>query len=420
MKLADEARAIPLCLALFLSTAGCGTGIVGAPETAPAEPEGDDDVVSATSAEHIPMQATFGAPFPHLNQAALALFDAGVAQFVEVEGPADGLGPVFNDSSCAHCHSVPVTGGGGTTLETRFGAVDAGSFDPLVEFGGSLIQAKGIGQVGSCDYVGETVPPQANVVAQRRTIPLFGLGLVDSVPQSTFQYVARIESILFPSEAGRVPLVYDIASGRNAVGRFGWKDQETTLHQFSGDAYLNEMGVTNPEFPDENCPDGDCALLACNPFPGLNDDGSDVTAFTNFMTLLAPPPRQPLDRVATEGKQLFAATGCSHCHWATFRTGSGDVPALNETTFHPYSDFLLHDMGSLGDGIVQGGAQATEMRTAPLWGVSAMTLFLHDGRATTLPAAILAHDGQARRARDTFASLSSAEQAALVAFLNSL
>lgn len=418
MKSKNESKA--LCFALFLSTAGCGTGIVGAPETAPADPEGDEDVVSAMSAEHEPMQATFGAPFPHLGQATLALFDAGVATFTEVEGPADGLGPVFNDSSCANCHSVPATGGGGTTIETRFGAVDAGSFDPLVAFGGSLIQVKGIGQEGSCDYVGETVPPEANVVAGRRTIPLFGLGLVDAVPQSTFQYVERIESVLFPSEAGRVAMVFDIASGQNAVGRFGWKDQETTLHQFSGDAYLNEMGVTNPEFPDENCPQGNCALLSCNPFPGLNDDGSDVTAFTNFMSLLAPPPRQPLNRAAAEGKQLFATTGCSHCHWATFRTGHAAQPALSETTFHPYSDFLLHDMGSLGDGIVQGAALATELRTAPLWGVSAAPVLLHDGRATTLQAAILAHDGQARRARDGFANLSSTDQASLLAFLNSL
>jgi CxxC motif-containing protein (DUF1111 family) len=96
------------------------------------------------------------------------------------------------------------------------------------------------------------------------------------------------------------------------------------------------------------------------------------------------------------------------------------VASLSEATFHPYSDFLLHDMGSLGDGIVQGAALGSELRTAPLWGISAVTEFLHDGRATTLPQAILAHDGQARRARNAFAALSPQDQAALVAFLNSL
>jgi CxxC motif-containing protein (DUF1111 family) len=418
MKQSPEAKA--LVAVFFLSSAGCGTGVIGAPQPTPADIDPDDDTVSAMTAQKQAMQATYGQPFPNLRTEELERFDGGRAQFVTEEGPADGLGPVFNDVSCGKCHATPALGGGSTTLETRFGAITNGVFDPLTQFGGSLIQVKGIGLVGTCDYVGESVPPEANVVAQRRTVPLFGLGLVDSVPESTFHYVASIEAVLFPEQAGRVARVQDIARGRPAVGRFGWKDQETSLHQFSGDAYLNEMGVTNPEFPNENCPNGDCALLACNPRPDLNDDGSDVAAFTDFMTLLAPPPRAPPGPEAFDGKRVFSALGCSHCHWATFRTGSAAVAALSDATFHPYSDFLLHDMGSLGDGIALADAKGSEFRTAPLWGVSALTLFLHDGRATTLSEAILAHDGQAKSARDGFANLSVKEQSALVAFLNSL
>jgi CxxC motif-containing protein (DUF1111 family) len=418
MRLTQEATA--LWAALLLGGTGCGTGVIGAPTPAPAASDPDNDTVSAMTAEKKGMQATFGQPFPNLHAADLERFDAGQVQFLEEEGPADGLGPVFNDVSCAKCHSTPALGGGSVTLETRFGAITNGTFDPLTQFGGSLIQVKGIGVAGSCDYVGETVPPEANVVALRRTVPLFGLGLVDAVSENTFFYVATIEGILFPAQAGRVAMVQDIASGRQAVGRFGWKDQETSLHQFSGDAYLNEMGITNPEFPNENCPNGDCALLACNPRPDLNDDGSDVAAFTNFMTLLAPPPRATPGPQAAAGKRVFAAIGCSHCHWATFRTGRATVAALSDVTFHPYSDFLLHDMGSLGDGIALADAKGSEFRTAPLWGISAVTLYLHDGRATTLPEAILAHDGQAKAARDGFANLSASDQAALVAFLNAL
>ncbi len=418
MKVTPETKS--LVAALLLSSPGCSSGIIGAP-SAPAEAEPDDDAVSALSAKSQPMQAGFGDPLPRLTQAGLQLFDAGVAQFVEDEGIADGLGPVFNDTSCVRCHSGPAAGGSSTTLETRFGAalVDGG-FDPLTKFGGSLMQVKGIGPEGTCDFVGETVPPQANVVAQRRAIPLFGLGLVDAVPETTFQFVAQVEAHSSPGQAGRVAVVYDIALGRNAVGRFGWKDQETSLHQFSGDAYLNEMGITNPEFPDENCPQGDCALLACNPEPGLNDDGSDVKAFTDFMSLLAPPPRAAFDSQAIAGKRVFSSVGCSNCHWATFRAGRDSFAELSDVTFHPYSDFLLHDMGSLGDGIAQADALGSEMRTAPLWGLSAETSFLHDGRATTLSEAILAHDGQGRRARDDFANLSAEDQAALVAFIGSL
>ena len=215
-------------------------------------------------------------------------------------------------------------------------------------------------------------------------------------------------------------MVHDIARNRDAVGRFGWKNQVPTVHQFSGDAYLNEMGITSPEFPDENCPGGDCSLLACNPLPGINDDGEGIVAFTDFMTLLAPPPRRFMNLQAWAGKQVFAAIGCTHCHWDTLRTGDSPVASLDHVTFHPYSDFLLHDMGSLGDGIVTGDARGREFRTAPLWGLSAIALYLHDGRAKTVKDAILAHDGQARRARERFARASARDQAALMSFLATL
>jgi CxxC motif-containing protein (DUF1111 family) len=407
-----------LWLALLLVGAGCGAAV--APVAQQAEPEGDLDEVSALSERREPLQASFGDPLPRLPQADLDRFAAGKVEFETDEEPADGLGPVFNDTSCARCHSAPAVGGGSAILETRFGAATFGRFDPLAELGGSLIQAKGIGPAGNCVFQGETVPPQANVVSQRRTTPLFGLGLVDAVPESTFHLVALIEAGLFPAEAGRPAMVRDIARGRDGVGRFGWKGQVPSLHQFAGDAYLNEMGVTSPEFPDENCPNGDCALLACNPRPDLNDDGSGVVAFADFMTLLAPPPRARLDRQASAGKGVFSALGCTRCHWATFRTGNAALPSLGRVTFHPYSDFLLHDMGGLGDGIETGDARGNEFRTAPLWGTSALTRFLHDGRAGTLAEAILAHDGQARRARDRFADLSPSEQEALIAFLRSL
>jgi len=117
---------------------------------------------------------------------------------------------------------------------------------------------------------------------------------------------------------------------------------------------------------------------------------------------------------------VFSAVGCSHCHWDTFRTADSPVASLDHVTFHPYSDFLLHDMGSLGDGIQTGDALGGEFRTAPLWGLSVLTKFLHDGRAATVKDAILAHDGQGRKARDRFAGASPDDQAALLAFVSSL
>jgi CxxC motif-containing protein (DUF1111 family) len=206
------------------------------------------------------------------------------------------------------------------------------------------------------------------------------------------------------------------------VGKFGWKAQVATLRRFAGDALVNELGITNPEFPHERCPQGDCAALAFNPAPGLNDDGTAVVALANFMTMLAVPPRGTLPSQVAVGEAIFMGIGCATCHLPAIETGPSAIASLDRAIFHPYSDFLLHDMGGLGDGIAQGDATEREMRTAPLWGLGskAYGLFLHDGSAPTLPEAILRHDGQGRASRDRFAGLEPARLTTLLAFLKSL
>lgn len=367
--------------------------------------------------------ATLGDAIGGLGAAELARFTAGQDAFEEVEGVADGLGPVFNEASCATCHTGP-TGGTNLRLETRFGRTVNGVFDPLANLGGSLIQDHGIGAVhtgnGDFTFNAEVVPSEANVTASRITTPLFGLGLVDAVPDAELLEIARLEAALAPRTAGTPSMTTDITTGATRVGRFGWKAQNPTLFQFAGDAYLNEMGVTSPQFPNENCPQGDCAALVYNPVPTLNNDGADVTLFADFMSMLSPPPRGDITRQVTQGNVVFIAIGCASCHTTTLVTGSSPIAALSRKAFHPYSDFLLHDMGGLGDGIVQGNATGALMRTAPLWGVRGRALLLHDGRATSIEAAVLAHDGQGRRARDRYAGLNAGNRQALVAFLNSL
>ncbi len=154
--------------------------------------------------------------------------------------------------------------------------------------------------------------------------------------------------------------------------------------------------------------------------PGIEDTDGGVGKFADFMTFLAPPPAHAFTLVALAGGIEFAALGCATCHVATLTTGPNATVALDRVTFHPYSDFLLHDMGSLGDGIAQGSAGPRVMRTAPLWGVSSQPIYLHDGRAHTLEEAILAHDGEASAARKRYAKLNPLERQALLAFLNSL
>ncbi len=369
----------------------------------------------------------FGDPLRGLTVAQLEKFALGKVEFSTEEEFADGLGPVFNEKSCVVCHVGPGSATGGTNqrLETRFGTITNGKFDPLTELGGSLLQDHGIGFVtvsaGTHNYEPEIVPTRATIQTQRRTTPLFGLGLVDAVPDSTFQFIAAIEGQYGNGTAGRVHMVNDPVHGGKSVGKFGWKSQVPNLMTFSGDAYLNEMGISNPLFPNENCPQGDCAALAYNPaLFNPNDDGSGVRAFNDFMTMLAPPPRGVITTDVLAGDFVFNVIGCSACHTPVLITGQSDVTALHYRAFQPFSDFLLHDMGSLGDGIVQGDATGSDIRTAPLWGLRTQTRLLHDGRATTIEQAILAHEGQGAAARDRFAALGSELKGKLLAFLDSL
>jgi len=371
----------------------------------------------------------FGDPLPRLGAEELARFEIGKTEFATAEEPDEGLGPVFNEASCVACHLGPGDAVGGTTgrLETRFGRTRAdGTFDPMAEFGGSLIQDHAIGFVsvpaGTFTFVAETVPPEATVTASRRTQPLFGLGLVDATPESTFRTIALLQAIFHPSIAGKPSVVTDPSIGNTkALGKFGWKAQVPSLFVFSGDAYLNEMGITSPLFPNENCPQGNCDVLQFNPAAETpNDDGAALVKFNDFMTFLGPPPRGPRNLKTEIGNAVAAVIGCLDCHVQTLRTGPNAVAALDEVYYHPFSDFLLHDMGSLGDGITQNQATGTLMRTQPLWGLRTQTTLLHDGRATTIEEAIQAHDGQAARARDRFGRLDRFSRAALLAFLESL
>jgi CxxC motif-containing protein (DUF1111 family) len=373
-----------------------------------------------------------------LSASELARFQAGLAQFIGPEHVLpDGLGPIFNaplvngaevtSVACSTCHVDPAIGGGDSTqFETRFGRIANGVFDPLTELGGSLLQNQGIGNgVWGFNFVGEVVPPQANVVAKRRTTPLFGAGLVEAVPDELLMMLAARQNAASPQTAGRLSIVVEPSETQTRVGRFGWKAQHAELFAFAGDAYLNEMGITTPLFPAENCPQGNCALLAFNPVPHFggtvpNDPNTTLLQFADFMAFLAPPPIQPIPPAGQGGDQIFAAIGCANCHVPTLQSGPNAVAALSNVVFHPFSDFLLHDMGSLGDGIVQGNTGATEMRTAPLWGLRNVTAFLHDGRAETIEEAILAHDGQGQMARSQFMRLRISDQNRLVAFLKSL
>jgi CxxC motif-containing protein (DUF1111 family) len=185
------------------------------------------------------------------------------------------------------------------------------------------------------------LPADANDVALRRTTALFGLGLVDATPDATFLALAASQPVAI---RGRAPLVPNISLGHASIGKFGWKDQVPTLFQFSGDAYLNEMGITNPQFPLEQVPRGNPAFLApCDGNQvepaGVEDDGDDVQAFADFMTLLAPPPPPNITGQAHSGSTIFSQCGCDGCHVRTLVSGPSPIAALANQTYQPFSDF---------------------------------------------------------------------------------
>jgi len=362
----------------------------------------------------------FGAPLEGLSAEQISAFATGLDEFTNVENPQGGLGPIFNRASCVACHAAPAIGGGSAINVTRFGRTTDGHFDALTAAGGSLLQVNAINP-GAV----ELVPAAANTVARRQSTPLFGLGLIEAIPDDVILANAARQNALGLN--GLPAMVDDVVSGKPRVGRFGWKAQQATLLAFSGDAYLNEMGITNRFFPLENAPNGDTGKLAR--FDRVSDPEDsvdpvtgkgDIDVVADFMRLLAPPPSLPLSTSARSGASLFKQAGCSGCHQPQMQTGPSQTPALNNVLVYLYSDLLLHDMGQLGDGIEQGMAHGNEMKTAPLWGLRASAPYMHDGRAPGIDEAIQAHDGEAAKARAAYLKFSNSQRKQLLEFLASI
>jgi CxxC motif-containing protein (DUF1111 family) len=226
------------------------------------------------------------------------------------------------------------------------------------------------------------------------------------------------------------------AGSKARIGRFGWKGQHASLVSFSADAYLNEMGITSPLFPEENTSNGRYVGYGTgyDPVPEPEDDGVDIVAFADFMRATKAPPRGPISADVSAGEALFDKIGCSVCHTPSITTarpgtkingGEFTVPAaLGNKIIHPYSDFLLHDIGT-GDGIPvlplpEYAPTANQMRTAPLWGLRTRNRLMHDGLSLTKQDAIQRHAGQAAGVTKKYNALSDAEKNQLLAFLDSL
>ncbi|HEV2387763.1 MAG TPA: di-heme oxidoredictase family protein [Candidatus Acidoferrales bacterium] len=395
-----------------------------------------------------------------------ATHTADQAKFDEIEQISDGLGPLYNAQSCRECHQNPTSGGVTQTTELRVGHRNAkGQFEnpsiPIndgkaVITGRTLVNDRAICPSGAFPNIQlqERAPDTETIRTNRLSLNLLGDGFVEAVPDQALLDIAKDQCgsthRRICGQALYVPILE--APGKTGIGRFGWKDQHASLLSFAADAYLNEMGITNKLQPDE-------VTLLCNTVSEPNDtpgpDGlEDIDHFARFIRATeAPPHDAALSQTpeAIEGSRLFDQAGCSTCHVRTLVTapagaaidgGTFTVPAaLGGKQFHPYGDFLLHDVGT-GDGIpvaVQEHygktymrhawpnfsyqelqAAANKVRTAPLWGVRTHSRLMHDGASLTLSDAIERHGGEAAKATEKFRHLKPRQKAALLAFLKSL
>jgi len=391
---------------------------------------------------------------------------ADQAKFDETEAISDGLGPLYNAQSCRECHQNPTSGGSSQVSELRVGHRGPhGEFvnpDIPIARGTEIIKGRSlVNDRAICPNtafpsteIQERVPDSEKIRTFRISLNVLGDGFVEAVSDHTFVDLAKEQCKKNHNKiCGQVLYVPIVeAPGQTAVGRFGWKDQQASLLSFSADAYLNEMGVTSRLQPDE-------VTNLCNTISEPNDkpgpDGlADIDHFARFMRATEAPARDAqLAQTpnARHGAELFDKVGCDICHVQTLMTAPADTkinggtftipPALGQKQFHPYGDFLLHDVGT-GDGIVQSMTEhygknmyqiswknlsipeynntANKIRTAPLWGVRLHSRLMHDGASITLLDAILRHRGEAEHVAEKFEKLKPSEKEALLEFLRSL
>ena len=402
-----------------------------------------------------------GGAIPGLSADSIAVFQKGLDKFQEVEKVSDGLGPRFNSDQCSSCHAHPSIGGSsphsnpqvkfansknllptfimpnGPVREARFirkpdGTRDGGVHDLFTIMGRSDTPP-------GCLLIPENFSDAANIITRIPT-PLFGLGLIEAIPDHVLEEnVARSASKTLGIKGA-----LNRSGNDGTVTRFGWKAQNKSLLMFAAEAYNVEMGISNLLFSTERD-----ETPNCSPAPPPNDTFNvggfadaavfdDTTNFANFMRFLDPPARGSIDGTVSQGSLEFVNIGCANCHTPTFTTGASAFAPLAIKEIHPFSDFALHHMGNgLADHISQGSAGGDQFRTAPLWGAGQRLFFLHDGRTSDLLEAIKAHrsrDSETESAErdheavpseadvviDKFLSLSKSDQQAILNFLRSL
>jgi len=423
-------RKVLLCSCLFAALIALGTGLARVAAKSATEAPTGFNTPSFNGAQSISNGITEPAGDTFARDQEVYELNHSVAT---------GLGPVYNATACVSCHENPNSGGASQFTELRVGHRDEnGNFvNPTIFIndgkntitGRSIVNDRAIGPEAQ-----EHIPATENIRALRAALNTLGDGFVEAIDDKTLIAIAERQPELsegrIHGEVVQAPIFE--APGQTRVGRFGWKDQHSSLLSFIGDAYLNEMGVTNRLRPK----DVTTVLKTTTDPEDVPDELglADIDHFAQFIRGTMAPPRDTAlaaTPAAIRGGELFRRVGCGVCHVESITTapagtiidgGMFVVPdALGDKIIHPFGDFLLHDIGT-GDGIVQVGPQdtANKLRTAPLWGLRTKPRFMHDLRSLSLEDAIARHEGEAREPARRFKELSPEERAALITFLNTL
>jgi CxxC motif-containing protein (DUF1111 family) len=265
------------------------------------------------------------------------------------------------------------------------------------------------------------------MIGPRLAPPLVGLGLLEAIPEETVVALAARESVA--GIRGKINRVWDESQGKTVLGRFGLKANHGSIREQVAIAFLNDIGLSSPVYPDQNCPPVQkvCKEQMVAGKPEITTLRLDATELY-VRALTVPARRRTEDPQVKRGEALFVQAHCAVCHVPELKTGeAAGLPQLAKQTIRPYTDLLLHDMGEgLADGRPDFLAGAAEWRTPPLWGiglsetVNGANAFLHDGRARNFIEAILWHGGEASASREAFRNFARADRAALLAFLGSL
>ena len=362
-----------------------------------------------------------GAPLPGLPVEALAEFHAGRALFDKVFLPEEGLGPLFNENQCSACHTVPASGGTtGFERIIRAARQDGERCDELHAEGGENVRTQATPLLRLRGIAKQEIPSSATQVARFLPPPLFGLGLIEAIPERTILSREDPDDANGDGISGRAGRTED---GR--VARFGRKAEFATIAEFVESALQLEMGLTTPGRMSEGALGGAPVPSSADPAPEPEIGPERIALLTAFVRYLVPPAPTPTRSTAHEdslraGRQLFERAGCSACHTPTMATGKADLSALHRRGVALYSDLLLHDMGPALENVCAHGASSRELRTAALMGLRHRDRLLFDGRTSDLREAINAHGGEAARSRERFDGLSWSAQEILLAFLRSL